>query len=159
MSLEEAREQYNVVLRSSTATTQQKKMSFLERSLDQLTKVQKQLVEQNLSLKKEVALAERKLLACNERIQTLDSLLSESQDRLNQQNLKYKAQMALVRERFEQAKSISNTILGNAPGLTSLNFGRVAKPLRGGGTRAASQPAQSALSAGVNAQDQAAVSE
>ncbi|KAI9837929.1 MAG: Kinesin heavy chain, partial [Thelocarpon superellum] len=69
ISLDETREQYNNVLRSSNNRAQQKKMAFLERNLEQLTHVQRQLVEQNGSLKKEVAIAERKLIARNERIQ------------------------------------------------------------------------------------------
>ena len=65
ISLDDAREQYNNVLRSSNNRAQQKKMAFLERNLEQLTHVQRQLVEQNSSLKKEVAIAERKLIARN----------------------------------------------------------------------------------------------
>ena len=57
ISLDETREQYNNVLRSSNNRAQQKKMAFLERNLEQLTHVQRQLVEQNGSLKKEVAIA------------------------------------------------------------------------------------------------------
>ncbi|KAI8583484.1 hypothetical protein K450DRAFT_221443 [Umbelopsis ramanniana AG] len=60
ISLDETREQYNNALRASNNKAQQKKMAFLERNLEQLTNVQKQLVEQNSSLKKEVALAEPK---------------------------------------------------------------------------------------------------
>lgn len=41
--------------------SQQQKMSFLERNLEQLTGLQKQLVEQNSSLKKEFSVAERKV--------------------------------------------------------------------------------------------------
>lgn len=86
ISLDETREQYNNVLRSSNNRAQQKKMAFLERNLDQLTQVQRQLVEQNSSLKKEVAIAERKLLARNERIMSLESLLQDSQERLTAAN-------------------------------------------------------------------------
>lgn len=82
ISLDETREQYNNVLRSSNNRAQQKKMAFLERNLEQLTQVQRQLVEQNSSLKKEVAIAERKLIARNERISSLESLLQDSQDKL-----------------------------------------------------------------------------
>lgn len=82
LSLDETREQYNNVLRSSNNKAQQKKMAFLERNLEQLTLVQRQLVEQNGQLKKEVAIAERKLNARNERIQSLESLLQDSQDKL-----------------------------------------------------------------------------
>jgi kinesin family protein 5 len=89
ISLDETREQYNNVLRSSNNRAQQKKMAFLERNLEQLTHVQRQLVEQNGSLKKEVAIAERKLIARNERIQSLESLLQDSQEKLTTANHKY----------------------------------------------------------------------
>lgn len=89
MSLEEAREQYNNVLRTTNNRAQQKKLAFLERNLDQLTHVQRQLVEQNNSLKKEVAIAERKLYARNERIQSLEALLQDSQDKLMHANHRY----------------------------------------------------------------------
>jgi hypothetical protein len=84
--LDETREQYNNVLRTSNNRAQQKKMMFLERNLEQLTVVQRQLVEQNSSLKKEVAIAERKLIARNERIQSLESLLQDSQEKLTAAN-------------------------------------------------------------------------
>jgi hypothetical protein len=64
-------------------------MIFLERNLEQLTVVQRQLVEQNSSLKKEVAIAERKLIARNERIQSLESLLQDSQEKLTAANHRY----------------------------------------------------------------------
>ena len=86
ISLDETREQYNNVLKSSNNRQQQKKMAFLERNLEQLTVVQRQLVEQNTSLKKEVAIAERKLIARNERIVSLESLLQDSQEKLTAAN-------------------------------------------------------------------------
>ena len=89
ISLDETREQYNNVLKSSNSRAQQKKMAFLERNLEQLTQVQRQLVDQNSSLKKEVAMAERKLIARNERIASLEALLSDSQERLLGANHKY----------------------------------------------------------------------
>lgn len=89
ISLDETREQYNNVLRSSNNRAQQKKMAFLERNLEQLTHVQRQLVEQNGSLKKEVAIAERKLMARNERIMSLEALLQDSQEKLTAANHRY----------------------------------------------------------------------
>jgi len=128
ISLDETREQYNNVLRNSNNKAQQKKMAFLERNLEQLTNVQKQLVEQNSSLKKEVAIAERKLLARNERIQALEALLQDAQEKLTTQNQKFEAQLQAVRERLEQARSQkSQSSLSGIGG-----FGRIAKPLRGG---------------------------
>jgi kinesin family protein 5 len=96
ISLDETREQYNNVLRTSNNRAQQKKMAFLERNLEQLTVVQRQLVEQNSSLKKEVAIAERKLIARNERIQSLEGLLHESQEKLITANHRYAHSLSLT---------------------------------------------------------------
>ncbi|ERS95919.1 kinesin heavy chain [Sporothrix schenckii ATCC 58251] len=136
ISLDETREQYNNVLRSSNSRAQQKKMAFLERNLEQLTHVQRQLVEQNSALKKEVAIAERKLIARNERIQSLESLLQDSQENMAQANHKFEVQLAAVKERLEAAKAGSTRGLGsptNAVGGFSFSGSRIAKPLRGGG--------------------------
>jgi len=135
ISLDETREQYNNVLRSSNNRAQQKKMAFLERNLEQLTQVQRQLVEQNSALKKEVAIAERKLIARNERIQSLESLLQDSQEKMAAANHKFEVQLASVKERLESAKAGSTRGLSQAGG--GFSFGgagsRIAKPLRGGG--------------------------
>lgn len=142
------------MLRSSNNRAQQKKMAFLERNLEQLTHVQRQLVEQNSSLKKEVAIAERKLIARNERIQSLESLLQDSQEKLTAANHRFvypaqcntliyimrtiligthrfEAQLTAVKERLEAAK-VGTRGLGN-PSSFSLQGSRIAKPLRGGG--------------------------
>ncbi|KAF3928811.1 Kinesin-1 [Orbilia brochopaga] len=135
ISLDETREQYNNVLRSSNNRAQQKKMAFLERNLEQLTHVQRQLVEQNSSLKKEVAIAERKLVARNERIQSLEQGLRESQDKLTVQSDRFEAQLTAVKERLQAAK-IGNRDLNSptsASGGFSFSGSRIAKPLRGGG--------------------------
>lgn len=89
ISLDSTREQYNSILRSSNSKQQQKKLAFLERNLEQLTLVQRQLVEQNAGLKKEVAIAERKLVARGERIRGLEGLVQESQEKLMVANHKY----------------------------------------------------------------------
>ncbi|KAI9489113.1 kinesin heavy chain [Zychaea mexicana] len=53
MSLDETREHYNNVLKTSNNKAQQKKMAFLERNLEQLTNVQKQVISQQLHAGKE----------------------------------------------------------------------------------------------------------
>ena len=149
ISLDETREQYNNVLRSSNNRQQQKKMAFLERNLEQLTVVQRQLVEQNTSLKKEVAIAERKLIARNDRILSLESLLSDSQEKLTAANHRYvslptledsltchsfETQLQAVKERLEAAKISRNLGASQGGGASLANLGaRIAKPLRGGG--------------------------
>ncbi|KAG1474622.1 hypothetical protein G6F56_000250 [Rhizopus delemar] len=127
MSLDETREQYNNVLRASNNKAQQQKMAILERNLEQLRNVQKQLVDQNSSLKKEVTVSERKLNARNERIQNLETMLLDAQDKLAKQNSKFENQLKAAKERLEQAMSQKSQ--NSMPA----NFGRVAKPLRGGG--------------------------
>lgn len=82
LSLDETREHYNTVLRNSNSRAQQKKMQSLERNLEQLTNVQKQLVDQNASLKKDIATNERKLAARNERIQSLERDVIEKQNEM-----------------------------------------------------------------------------
>ena len=155
ISLDETREQYNNVLRSSNNRAQQKKMAFLERNLEQLTHVQRQLVEQNGSLKKEVAIAERKLVARNERILSLEALLQDSQEKLTAANhrhvpflltiadipnnriLRFEAQLTAVKERLEAAKLGSTRGMMSSSNPIGFSFGgagsRIAKPLRGGG--------------------------
>lgn len=125
IQLDEIKEQYNNVIRNSNSKAQQKKMAFLERNLEQLTLVQKQvgslycpscsasilttceymqLVDQNSALKKEAGIAERKLLARNERIQNLEALLQDADRRLSIQNQKFEAQLQAVKERLDQAR-------------------------------------------------------
>ncbi|CAO3648462.1 unnamed protein product [Mucor hiemalis] len=127
ITLEETRIQQSNLLKATSNKAQQKKMSLLERNLDQLTNVQKQLVEQNSHLKKEAALSDRKLSARNERIQNLEFLLKEAQNKLLVQNDKFESQLQAVRGRLEQART------HKSQGGSMLNFNRIAKPLRGGG--------------------------
>ncbi|KAK3056549.1 hypothetical protein LTR09_002342 [Extremus antarcticus] len=149
ISLDSTREQYNSILRSSNSKQQQKKLAFLERNLEQLTLVQRQLVEQNAQLKKEVAIAERKLVARGERIRGLEALVAESQDKLMSANHKFESQLLAVKERLEAAKQGSTRGLNPtspASNFAGNPFGRIAKPLRGGGAGAGtgivgSQPA------------------
>ncbi|EPT06161.1 hypothetical protein FOMPIDRAFT_1021204 [Fomitopsis schrenkii] len=148
IQLDEIKEQYSNVIRNSNSKAQQKKMAFLERNLEQLTVVQKQLVDQNSALKKEAGIAERKLLARNERIQNLEALLQDADRRLAVQNQKFEAQLAVVKERLDQARA------QKAATSSTLSFGRIAKPLRGGGGSAAASAAIASASpplAGTNA--------
>ena len=144
ISLDNTRESYNQVLRSANSKQQQKKLAFLERNLEQLTLVQRQLVEQNAQLKKEVAIADRKLVARGERIRGLEGLLAESQEKLLQANHRYvcpdirisdhnqyadifssfELQISQVKERLEAARA------GSTRNLTSP--GGFAGPMNGG---------------------------
>ncbi|SGY14074.1 BQ5605_C010g06050 [Microbotryum silenes-dioicae] len=163
ISLDETQEQYKNVLKNSNSKIQQRKMDFLTRNLDQLTAVQKELVEQNSLLKKGCAVAERKLIARNEHIRNLEVALQEAKDKVALESDKFEEKLRLVRARLDHAKGkplylpiVSRLALANKkaeafpplfrsseqqqqqPTLnSSLSFGRIAKPLRGGGAAGA----------------------
>lgn len=119
-------------------------MDFLTRNLDQLSIVQRQLVEQNSALKKDVALAEKRLTARNERIANLETLLQGAQDTLNNSNARFELQMQAVRERLEQAR-LQKSQQGQA---AAFNIGsRIARPLRGGGGNPPAEPINKSLDA------------
>ena len=64
-------------------------------------------MDQNSTLKKEAGIAERKLLARNERIQNLEALLQDADRRLSIQNQKFETQLQAVKERLDQARGKS----------------------------------------------------
>ena len=123
-------------------------------------------MDQNSTLKKEAGIAERKLLARNERIQNLEALLQDADRRLSIQNQKFETQLQAVKERLDQARGkfffflysknvgiqIWREILLAQKAVTStpLNFGRIAKPLRGGGGGVSTQPLPSTGGGSVN---------
>jgi len=131
--LDESKEQYNNIVRSSNTKTQQKKLAFLERNLEQLTNVQKQLVEQNSGLKKEVGLAERKLMTRNERIEALTQNVREGEERLAMKSKAFDETIAKFKVKFDNREQ--NRGVGQGPG--GVGFGRIAIPIRGGGPQSA----------------------
>jgi len=84
-------------------------MAFLERNLEQLTVVQRQLVEQNSQLKKEAAIAERKLATRTERIRNLESLLQDSQEKLTAANHRFVDPFFLHRQGSTSPRSTSSS--------------------------------------------------
>ena len=79
MELEDMHDQYAVLLQNLQMGTQQRKMGLIERRLEQLTHVQQRLIEQNTVLKRDVALAEKRLLSRAETIEELESRLEDKQ--------------------------------------------------------------------------------
>ncbi|KAI9716610.1 MAG: hypothetical protein M1828_007643, partial [Chrysothrix sp. TS-e1954] len=158
MSLDETRDQYNNVLKTSNNRQQMRKISVLERNLQQLMEIHKNLQEQNANLKKESSMAERRLAVRTERIDALEGDLKLAIEMKSAEKQKYvyspsrsrerdtkpdarrfEVQLAAVKEKLENAKA------GSTKGLPTLNspitngafnFGgtRIAKPIRGGGT-------------------------
>jgi kinesin family protein 5 len=134
LSLDETRQQYHSVVTNSQSRVQQKKMQFLERNLEQLTNVQKQLVEQNTSLKKQVQLSDKKLEVRNERIESLEVELQQTQQRLIAQEESYEARISELQSKLkdlELKSRIRMTDLANV-GTSWIQSSRIVKPLRGG---------------------------
>lgn len=154
ISLDQAREQYNLAIRDGNNKQQQKKMALLQRNLEQLTGVQRQLVEQNMVLKKDVAMAHKILDARNDRIQALEGALRDSQNRLGQESEIFETKLTYLRDRLIEVKRGTGSpvaptsgrrelMLSTFPGMggggasragevSAINT-RIVKPLRGGG--------------------------
>ena len=73
-------------------------------------------------MKKEAGIAERKLLARNERIQNLETLLQDADRRLAVQNQKFEAQLQQVKERLDQARGMRPNVLKYVRMLKSVHF-------------------------------------
>nr|XP_019013289.1 kinesin [Kwoniella pini CBS 10737]OCF52070.1 kinesin [Kwoniella pini CBS 10737] len=124
MQLDEVREQYKTIARSANSRAQQKKLEVLEHNLEQLNAVQKQLVEQNSNLKKEVGDTQRKLISRNDRIQNLEAALINADNRLTQKTHKSTEQIQILKAKLADLEAKTSN---------PYNHGRIAKPLRGGG--------------------------
>ncbi|WWC85238.1 uncharacterized protein L201_000100 [Kwoniella dendrophila CBS 6074] len=124
MQLDEVREQYKTIARSANSRAQQRKLEFLEHNLENLNVVQKQLVEQNTSLKREIGETQRKLINRNDRIQNLEAALNNADDRLTKKTMKSEQQIQILKAKLADLEAKSSN---------PYNQGRIAKPLRGGG--------------------------
>lgn len=138
IQLDLARDQYQALLRSSSTKSQQKKMSLLEKNLQDVTAVHKQLVEQNAQLKKETAMQAKKMETRAERIHNLEILLQDSQERLERQEQKYEAEIRILQEKLSHKDHQTSSF-----NPLKFNFAeaKIAKPIRGGGSGAAEKPA------------------
>ena len=72
MALEEMQDQFRVLLQNMDFGAQQRKMAVIERRLEQLMGVQQRLIEQNTTLKRDVALAEKRLASRADTIEELE---------------------------------------------------------------------------------------
>jgi kinesin family protein 5 len=97
-------------------------MVFMERNLEQLSTVQKQLLDQNSSQKKDLASVERKLTTKNDRVSSLELQLLESQARVDSISKKYESAVATLRAKVTGGGSWGSSA-------------RIAKPLRGRGAK------------------------
>jgi kinesin family protein 5 len=87
--LDETTEKYESELRKSNIKTYQKKLSLLERNLEQLTKSHKHQVELNSTLQRNLAIAEKKILNRNERIADLERVFMDLTKKMQTEQLEY----------------------------------------------------------------------
>ncbi|KAA8916232.1 hypothetical protein TRICI_001629 [Trichomonascus ciferrii] len=130
ISLDKAREQYNLALKN---TSQQKRVALLQRNLEQLTVVQRQLVEQNTALKKEVVMSQKFLESRNDRIKHLEQSLLESQQALSRESENFEAKLGLLRNRLMEVRRRDPTEDTSDDEASHRLSSRIVKPLRGGG--------------------------
>ncbi|WFD30023.1 hypothetical protein MSPP1_001036 [Malassezia sp. CBS 17886] len=139
MALEDVQEQFCIVMKSIEMRTQQKRMEALERHLEQLGAVHQRLIEQNASLKRDVAVADKRVSSRNERIRELETSLYARDDAPEPWAPDELSSSAGGSGAASPAAPPSS-IWGDRAG--AMPFGRIAKPLRGGGAPGTVLPVQ-----------------
>ncbi|KAG1237271.1 hypothetical protein G6F35_000647 [Rhizopus arrhizus] len=104
ITLGETKIQQNNLLKATSSRPQQR-MAMLEKSIEKLSDVQKQLVEQNTKLKKSAASADRKLAAKHEYIEKLEVSLKENQEKFFNESKKFNSELQAIRGLLEKARN------------------------------------------------------
>lgn len=131
--LDQAHDQYNLALKNSSNKQQEKKVILLQRNLEQLTQVQRKLMDQNSSLKKEVAMSQKLLESRNERIQYLEDSLLASQAKVVKEQEEFEDKLTFLRDRLNEVRNIRQSqSTTRSSGSTGQ---KIVKPLRGGGAK------------------------
>ncbi len=133
--LEEAREQYEDLLKHSAARAAQHRVQQLEQALEALAAEHAHLTQQlaGAALDKEVA--DKKLSARSERIAALESVLATAQEKLLTHAASHQAEVAKYRAIIDsfRAKQLQQAPQPQLPaGLLPAHGPRIVKPLRGG---------------------------
>ena len=125
--LDESSEKYERLQRLTNANAQKRRLNMLEKNQEQLTKVQRQLIEQNSDFKRKLALAERKITNRNERIQDLEAIVQDMSSKMGSEHDKYDQEIKHYQGRIKELES-ANEQLQSSFQLTA----RITKPIRGG---------------------------
>lgn len=129
IQLDEVKEKYKAIAKSTNAKAHNKKMQILEYNLSQLNEVQRGLMNQNTTLKKELNAAERKLAERKDRIVNLERSADQAGTELRMKEAEFQHVARDLHEQLSQALAREQAVTQGA----GLPFGRIAKPLRGGG--------------------------
>ncbi|PVV01298.1 hypothetical protein BB560_004284 [Smittium megazygosporum] len=108
---------------------QRHKSAILEKNIAQLTLIQKELTANNSELSKNLLVMERKLQARTERISALEDHL----EKLNSENEAQKRQIEEMQTQRIIENSRAKTEQSNVFTFSKLPFGRIGKPIKGGG--------------------------
>ncbi len=153
LELEQTKESLGYATRDKASRYQRKRMLILEKNLEQLTHIQKQLVDQNAALQKDIAISQRILNTRNKRIKDLEIALQESQMHYSIESESFEQNLGFLTERFNHIKNASlnaiekmteyNNNINNDDDASSIHSVesdehvnlnvKIVRPLRGGG--------------------------
>jgi len=141
--LDEAREQYeSALLQSGTKAKSEKKVVFLEKSLEQLTQTHQKVMSQNHWLRAECEVAQKKIEARDKRVAQLEQNITNQQRRTDEHVSELQQELKELKANLEQLQEQNASLqMASSRAMTSGGNTRIAKPIRGGGRRQGGQQA------------------
>ena len=135
--LDEAREQYeSALLQSGTKAKSEKKVVFLEKSLEQLTQTHQKVMSQNHWLQAECEVSQKKIEARDKRVAQLEQNITNQQRRTDEHVSELQQELRELSEKLERLQEQNASLqIASSRAMTSGGNTRIVKPLRGGGGR------------------------
>ena len=142
--LDEAREQYeSALLQSGTKAKSEKKVVFLEKSLEQLTQTHQKVMSQNHWLRAECEVAQKKIEARDKRVAQLEQNITNQQRRTDEHVSELQQELRELKANLERLQEQNASLqMASSRAMASGGNTRIAKPIRGGGGRRNPPPQQ-----------------